>query len=208
MTRRTKGKITHWNEGKGYGFITPTMGAKQVFVHIRAFNNRQQPPQLNQLVTFSMSSDKQGRPCAINVTRVGEKQPREAKRNDRILIILIAVTFIATVGLSVAVNKLPIEVFYLYLAASALIFVVYAKDKSAARRGAWRTPESTLHALALIGGWPGALIAQQMLKHKSRKQDFRFVFWVTVVVNCGAFGWLFTAKGGALLGAVIAGVGR
>jgi len=102
---------------------------------------------------------------------------------------------------------MPIEVLYLYLAASVLTFIVYAKDKSAAQRDAWRTPESTLHVLALIGGWPGALIAQQTLRHKSRKQDFRFMFWVTVIVNCGAFGWLFTAEGGALLRSVIAGVG-
>jgi len=99
MTRRTQGRITHWNEEKGYGFITPAAGAKQVFVHIRAFNNRQQPPEFNQLVSFSLSADKQGRPCAINVTRAGEKQPREAKQNYSILMILMAVIFTAMVGL-------------------------------------------------------------------------------------------------------------
>jgi cold shock CspA family protein len=82
MTRRTQGKITHWNEEKGYGFITPAAGAKQVFVHISAFNNRRQPPKLNQLVSFSLSKDKQGRPCAEEVTRAGEKQPRGIKRNS------------------------------------------------------------------------------------------------------------------------------
>lgn len=60
-------------------------------------------------------------------------------------------------------------------------------DKSAAKRAAWRTPEKTLHWLALAGGWPGALLAQQLLGHKSAKAEFRRVFWLTVVLNVGAF---------------------
>ena len=72
-------------------------------------------------------------------------------------------------------------------------------DKSAARSGGWRTQESTLHGLSLIGGWPGALIAQQVLRHKSRKEEFRFVFWLTVVINVCVLGWLFTDSGRAVL---------
>ena len=94
---------------------------------------------------------------------------------------------------------MPIQILYLYLAASAFTFLVYAKDKWAAQSGRWRTKESSLHTLALIGGWPGALIAQQMLRHKSRKDAFQFVFWATVVVNCAGFAWLFTTEGEALL---------
>jgi uncharacterized membrane protein YsdA (DUF1294 family) len=65
--------------------------------------------------------------------------------------------------------------------------------------GAWRTAENRLHVLALLGGWPGALIAQQVLRHKSRKASFRFTFWVTVVLNCVALAWLFTAGGAAFV---------
>jgi heme/copper-type cytochrome/quinol oxidase subunit 3 len=46
--------------------------------------------------------------------------------------------------------------------------------------------------LSLVGGWPGALVAQQKLRHKSQKQSFRIVFWITVLLNCAAFSWLFT----------------
>jgi len=69
---RTSGKITHWNPDKGYGFITPETGAKQVFVHISAFNSRIPPPRLNELVTFIPATDKQGRPSAEQVFRAGE----------------------------------------------------------------------------------------------------------------------------------------
>jgi uncharacterized membrane protein YsdA (DUF1294 family) len=80
---------------------------------------------------------------------------------------------------------MALAIFGWYLLISLLTFVIYAKDKSAAEKGSWRIPESTLHFLALIGGWPGALLAQQVLRHKSKKQPFRFVFYLTVLLNCG-----------------------
>ena len=81
-------------------------------------------------------------------------------------------------------------VFAIYLITSIITFLVYAQDKSAAKHNRWRTKESTLHTLALTGGWPGALLAQKILRHKSSKAAFQRVFWVTVVVNVGAVGWL------------------
>ena len=72
-----------------------------------------------------------------------------------------------------------------YFIASLMTFIVYAMDKSAAKKGNWRIKESTLHLLSIAGGWPGALIAQQMLRHKSIKQPFQFIFWLTVIVNVG-----------------------
>src|SRR4051794_39666473 len=53
----------------------------------------------------------------------------------------------------------------LYVAASVAAVVAYRVDKSAAQSGGWRVAESTLHMLALIGGWPGALIAQKVFHH-------------------------------------------
>jgi uncharacterized membrane protein YsdA (DUF1294 family) len=54
-----------------------------------------------------------------------------------------------------------------------------------------------------MGGWPGALIAQQILRHKSRIEEFRFLFWVTVIINIGVFLWLFTESGSAVLGGLL-----
>ena len=196
---RTQGKITSWKSDKGYGFITPSSGAKRVFVHISAFADRNSRPEINQLVAFSLSTDKQGRPCAIRVTRAGESLPGEVKRNDKLLYVLGAVFFLLAVALVVAAGRLHVVVLFLYLTASALTFIMYAMDKSAARSGAWRTQESTLHGLSLLGGWPGALIAQQVLRHKSKKEEFRFVFWLTVVINMVIFLWLFTSSGVAFL---------
>jgi uncharacterized membrane protein YsdA (DUF1294 family) len=70
-----------------------------------------------------------------------------------------------------------------YLVASLVTYATYRADKLAAVRRRRRTPERTLHALALAGGWPGAWIAQRRLRHKTAKAGFRAVFWGTVVVN-------------------------
>lgn len=71
-----------------------------------------------------------------------------------------------------------------YLAASSAAFAAYAWDKHAARNGRKRVAERTLHLLALIGGWPGALLAQRALHHKTRKEPFRALCLATVLANC------------------------
>ncbi len=91
--------------------------------------------------------------------------------------------------------KPPPWIALVYLATSVLTFVAYALDKSSARRGGQRTPENTLHVLALAGGWPGALLAQQLLRHKSAKAEFRSVFWGTVVINVVVFLFLCSPLG-------------
>ncbi len=70
-----------------------------------------------------------------------------------------------------------------YVISSFISFVFYAIDKSAAKNGRWRIKENTLHLLSIMEGWPGALLAQKILRHKSRKQPFRFVFMLTILLN-------------------------
>ena len=94
------GKITFWNEEKGYGFITPSSGADRVFVHIRAFRNRRLLAELNQVVQYSLSTDKQGRPCAVRVTRAIEKLSNYSKPSAKLFQILLAIGFIAFVAWS------------------------------------------------------------------------------------------------------------
>lgn len=114
--------------------------------------------------------------------------------------------FFAFLGLGVLVGCLPLAVVGLYAGASLLAFVIYAQDKAAAQGGRWRTAENTLHMIALFGGWPGALLAQRVLRHKSSKASFLVTFWATVLINCGVLGWLLTAKGAGVLRSVMAAV--
>jgi uncharacterized membrane protein YsdA (DUF1294 family) len=76
-----------------------------------------------------------------------------------------------------------------YLAMSMVTFIVYAVDKSRARRGGRRVPENVLHLLEFAFGWPGALIAQGVVKHKRRKTSFMIVFWIIVAVHLAFWVW-------------------
>lgn len=92
-----------------------------------------------------------------------------------------------------------------YGVASALAFGVYAIDKAAARAERWRTPESTLLLLGLACGWPGALLAQQWLRHKTSKTSFQLLFWTTVLLNMAAFAaYARLQSGGVSLGRLLA----
>lgn len=70
-----------------------------------------------------------------------------------------------------------------YLFISLLTLAAYARDKSAARQMRWRTPESHLHLLALLGGWPGAWLGQRLFRHKTKKTGFRVTFYAMALLN-------------------------
>ncbi|WP_422631281.1 DUF1294 domain-containing protein [Pseudomonas taetrolens] len=70
-----------------------------------------------------------------------------------------------------------------YGMASGVAFGLYWYDKHQASTGQWRTPEKVLHAVELLGGWPGALVAQQLLRHKTRKVSYQVMFWLIVAVH-------------------------
>ncbi len=99
---------------------------------------------------------------------------------------LIAILFLAVLGVTTVSGPLPPIVIGLYITASLATFLLYARDKQAAERNQWRIRERTLHACALVGGWPGALMAQTIFRHKSRKPSFRAILWITVMLHCAA----------------------
>ena len=180
------GKIVSWNDNKGYGFVAPSLEGKQIFIHIGAFNNKSYRPQVGQDITYSTGSDKQGRRCVIKATLAGEKL-QQNKSNNGLLSIISASIFFMIIAVSILKYNVSLTLFILYLTLSMITYSVYQNDKSAALIGTWRTPESFLHFLSLIGGWPGALVAQQKLRHKNKKQSVRFIFFITAILNCCVF---------------------
>ena len=70
---RLKGKLIKWSDERAFGFIAPNGGGDHVFIHKSAFSNRQRTPQIKDIITFSITKDKQGRYCADEATFSGEK---------------------------------------------------------------------------------------------------------------------------------------
>ena len=194
-----KGKITTWNTQKAFGFIAPIAGGSQIFIHINAFQNRTRVPKINDVVIFSLAKDKDGRACAEKALYAGEKLKKTPKLNRSKLSIVLVISLLVWLNVWSYMGYMPMPLKYAYYGLSIITFIAYAYDKFKAKRNAWRTPESTLHFLALLGGWPGAAIAQQVFRHKSSKPDFRVMFWVTVFINLAMLAWLLSPYGKQLL---------
>lgn len=194
-TPRYAGRITTWKDEQGFGFITPNGGGATVFVHISAFGGQRTRPAGNEIVTYELTANERGQPRADKVAfhRVGAGRSQASGRS--VVRPLLACGFFTALALLVAFGRLPVLALGAYAGISALTFLAYASDKAAARRNAWRTRESTLHMLGLAGGWPGALLAQHLLRHKSVKQSFKHSLWFTIFANCVALGWFMSTGG-------------
>jgi uncharacterized membrane protein YsdA (DUF1294 family)/cold shock CspA family protein len=208
---RYKGKLKNWKDDKGFGFIEPCLGGNEVFVHIKSFQNRSRRPEVGELVTYETISDGNGKLQAVSVVYSGEKlRPvKRAQPKQGLFVAAIAslVFLLVVVGLG-ALGRVPWILVWLYLGASIAAFFMYWLDKSAARNGHWRTKESSLLFWGLIGGWPGALIAQRLFCHKSAKVEFQISFWVTALVNMGVLGWALTPSGAAELSTLLSNIAQ
>ncbi|MGQ4660729.1 DUF1294 domain-containing protein [Lysobacter sp. F6437] len=191
-TVRLAGRITDWNDDKGFGFVVPSGGGERAFVHVNAFQRGSRRPVPGDLISYLPGKDARGRLQASEIRHAGQRievsrQPSRLPRATIGIAALIAAAVAARIG------WIPALLAGAYVALSAVSYLMYWFDKSAAGRGARRTPESNLHLADLLGGWPGALIAQQQFRHKTIKQSFQSVFWLTVVVNLVAAGWLVSS---------------
>lgn len=196
---RHQGRIHDWNDDKGFGFVTPNGGGDRAFVHIKAFAGRARRPANGDIVTYATTRDARGRLQAADIRFANAATSTDTRAHHGAIgpaFALLAFAGIVGAGL---IGKLPILVAGAYAVMSAIAFVAYGMDKAAANAGRWRTPESTLHFLGLACGWPGALLAQRLFRHKSRKREFQVVFWVTVAINLVALAWLTSSDGQAFI---------
>ena len=199
---RQAGRITQWNDAKGFGFVTPHGGGARAFVHIKAFQVSGRRPVEGDLISYDTASDAKGRLNATHVRFAGQrvmtpaakvKRPVGPRRLPRRIprLALGASFLLAAVALMVA-GIVPAVLPLLYLLVSCASYLMYGFDKEIAGKAGWRrTPESTLHLLDLAGGWPGGLIAQHVARHKTAKASFQRGFWITVVVNLVLLGALW-----------------
>ena len=199
---RQQGRISEWRDQQGFGFVHPHDGGGRTFVHISRVANRNRRPVEGDLITYDLVNDSKGRPQAHNVRFVADRHRARPSQEKRMFHFFLFFGFLLGLPALVAMGYLHAVVLAVYAVTSVVTFAAYANDKRAAQHGQWRTSESALHGLALIGGWPGALLAQEWLRHKSRKAGFRFIFWITVILNFAVLGWLMTDDGHRLIGHV------
>lgn len=207
---RHQGRIAKWNDERGFGFISPSEGGGSVFVHISSFPRSARRPSVNEAVSYTLAFNSHGRRQANDVRFiVGPRSGSLMRRIPRPGIavpIAFAMSFLVALAALAAVGWLEMHWLALYYVASIITYGIYAQDKTAAQNAGRRIPESTLHLMSLVGGWPGALIAQVLLRHKTRKPSFLIGYWFTVIVNCIALG-VIVGKGvlplKVLLGAAV-----
>jgi uncharacterized membrane protein YsdA (DUF1294 family)/cold shock CspA family protein len=219
---RFQGKIFNWNDDKGFGFVEPNGGGERAFVHIKAFNPRSRRPIDGDIIIYELVREDNHRAKAVNIqfsrdatgalnksvssknvhsknsgknNQASQSRRPKGKAQSHTLANTFILLFCVGLALSVLVGPLPPVVGGTYVAMSVIAFLAYAIDKNAAQKGRWRTKESTLHLFALLGGWPGALLAQNWLRHKTSKTEFKHVYWITVLLNLGGLYWLHTTQG-------------
>jgi uncharacterized membrane protein YsdA (DUF1294 family)/cold shock CspA family protein len=178
---RLEGILTSWDDQRGFGFVTTGGGGESVFVHISAYQSGSSRPEVGDVISFERGAGPDGRPQARNVLGpgAGTLLVKTTRTSGFIALGAFIVLLLAVDVLWLA----PLWINIVYLVMSLITFALYARDKNAALAHAWRTPETTLLLAGLVGGWPGAIVAQQRLHHKTRKASFRRQFWATVVAN-------------------------
>lgn len=189
------GMISRWYDDKGFGFIQPKAGGEEIFLHISAFRGDRRPLQGDQ-VWFLASQDARGRLRAEQARPPAAPAHALQRPLAKSLVLLLLCVLPAAGAWRMHLDGQALWPLLAYPLASLLAFALYWQDKRRAARGDWRTPEARLHLFELLGGWPGALIAQQVFRHKTRKISFQLLFWGIVLLH--QLFWLDTLLGGWL----------
>jgi uncharacterized membrane protein YsdA (DUF1294 family)/cold shock CspA family protein len=169
-----KAELVEWNQQKCYGFLQ--MGKTRVFLHIRDFAELHKKPVTGDRISFVLGQDAQGRTCATQAVHVND--------GGRISVISLLVMCGLLVMPVLALRHLKVDWRWaagMGITINVLAYVAYAVDKRRAREKAWRISEARLHLVELLGGWPGAFMAQRRLRHKCSKVSFQSVFWLIVL---------------------------
>ena len=200
------GKLKKWKDDRGFGFIQPRDDSQEVYLHISELKDSTRRPRENDTIYYYMVVDSDGKIRACNAfisdARIKSASSSTAlsgnMKSDRsahtsfpiaeIILLLLLPGFGTAHFTWITKNPLPL---ILYTVMSLLTYILYADDKSRAKRKQWRIPEQTLHLFELAGGWIGGFLAQRTLRHKNRKVTYQLSFWTIVTIHHIAWIWWF-----------------
>jgi uncharacterized membrane protein YsdA (DUF1294 family)/cold shock CspA family protein len=204
------GTVVRWDSARAFGFIRGAQPGADLFFHVRDVRGAASNF-LREGLEVEFDEIHAGRkgPRAVavyllsNAGSRGAVPARDARARSAhlapssgaALALPLMLAYAGALVWGVMVHRVPWWALALSPVLSLLTFFAYWQDKWAAGAGKWRIKEDTLHVWSLAGGWPGAWFAQQVLRHKSRKESFREGYWMTVLLHCGAMAaWLYAAR--------------
>jgi len=215
-----EGQLERWDDARGFGFIRVGPGRPDVFVHISAFEGGVRPRAGDRILFDAAQNGQKGPRAARALVKGGNATvagagpapggvrgaggpPEPTRQRPRLhalsgspqtLLVLVLAGFCLLGALSF-LPRSPVPLL-LYPVLSSAAFVLYGADKYRAARGHWRIREGTLHLVEALGGWPGAFLAQQVLRHKTAKRPYQVTFWLIVAAHVGFWAlWLLRPKG-------------
>ena len=165
---RLDGRISEWVEERGFGWVQH--GGESLFAHIREFRKGRVPEKGDE-VTFVRGLDPVGRPCAKSLL-LKKEHAGPGLWACLQLVVLLVLPLLAGLKLPIATWAVPVAM----LVVSVTAWITYRSDKKAAEAGSWRVSETMMHLLEILGGWPGAFLAQRRYRHKTRKASYQLIF--------------------------------
>jgi uncharacterized membrane protein YsdA (DUF1294 family)/cold shock CspA family protein len=200
-----EGIIKSWEVDEGVGLIQPSGGGKDIVIQFSDLKNSHYQPKQGDTICFKVIAEEDGKIKAYDAFIYAPEKSQLQPRNKPVIkkklhkskpkgnqfwafckYFIASLPFIFSVDL--IIQKMIILPFFVYAIMSLLTFFVYAIDETKAHKRKWRTPDNIFHWLAFLGGWPGALITQHVIRHKNRERSFQLILWLIVIVHL--FVWM------------------
>lgn len=191
-----RGKLTKWQDDRGFGFIQPADSSAPVFLHISELKDATRRPVVGDTIYYHLAQQ-DGKIRAMNAFILGARvksgspsasiKPQTTGSIPSQPFPILEVLLLAILPLIGVIHAALTTGYFwsllVYPAMGSLSFLLYADDKDRARRKVWRTSEKTLLLCDLLGGWIGGFMAQRTFRHKVRKVSYQVVFWLIVLMH-------------------------
>lgn len=206
---RKSGTVVRWEEARGVGVIrgsdtptdvifrgrdfegTPAQGLAVEYDEVVLGGRSVHATAIRVADAAMAAASPEGRRASARRPADASRRPdRQRRRGATPVVIGIVAWFGALVAATVA-GRLAVPVLLALPLYNLFVFFLYWHNRHARSRGATHIPEDALHVLAALGGWPGAWLAQRLLRYQPATAWFHRAFWIAVGVNVAWLaGWL------------------